>query len=29
MDRVRQARTGTTKQAPAIDPDKMLPMGRA
>jgi len=29
MDRVRQARTGTTKQAPAIDPNKMLPMGRA
>ena len=29
MDRVRQARTGTTKQAPAIDPDKMLSMGRA
>jgi len=29
MDRVRQARTGTTKQAPAIDPNKMLPTGRA
>ena len=24
MDKVRQARTGTTKQAPAIDPNKML-----
>jgi len=24
MDRVRKARTGTTKQAPAINPDKML-----
>jgi len=29
MDRVRKARTGTTKQAPAINPNKMLPMGRA
>ena len=29
MDRVRQARTGTTKQAPAINPNKMLSMGRA
>jgi len=29
MDRVRQARTGTKKQAPAIDPNKMLPTMRA
>ena len=28
MDRVRQARTGTTKQAPAIDPNKMMPTMR-
>ena len=25
MDRVRKARTGTTEQAPAINPNKMLP----
>jgi hypothetical protein len=29
MDRVRQARTGTTKQAPAIDPNKMMSTRRA
>ena len=29
MDRVRQARTGTKKQAPAINPNKMLPTMRA
>ena len=29
IDRVRQARTGTTKQAPAIDPNKMMSMRRA
>jgi hypothetical protein len=29
MDRVRKARTGTTEQAPAIDPNRMLPIGRA
>ena len=28
MDRVRQARTGTTKQAPAINPNKMMPTMR-
>ena len=28
MDKVRQARTGTTQQAPAINPNKMLPMMR-
>ena len=28
MDRVRRARTGTTKQAPAINPNKMMPQMR-
>ena len=29
MDKIRQARTGMKKQPPAIDPNKMLPLGRA
>jgi hypothetical protein len=29
MDKVRQARTGMKKQPPAINPNKMLPIGRA
>jgi len=29
MDKIRQARTGMKKQPPAIDPNKMLPIGRA
>jgi hypothetical protein len=29
MDKIRQARTGMKKQPPAINPNKMLPIGRA